>query len=175
MSPITQLSAPSDYPEAMDALDPAEHAFLLAVRWWVAARQQDGDPLLRLCAALKGVGATTAAFALDRFMTLAAHSTRRRVVMYCPYSPQLGEDEKHLLYSVNLVQYGQSELASQVLRASILTIEGAVLALGPLEEVAEEFGKLKLHFRQRKMPAAEIAFPATIESWITSLSGTTLH
>jgi hypothetical protein len=125
MSPITRLSAPAAvYPDMVDALDPAEHAFLLAVRWWVATRQQDGDPLLRLCAALKGVGATAAAFALDRFMMLAAHSTRRRVVMYCPFSPDLGEDEKHLLYCTSLVQHGQSELASQVLQGSILTMEG---------------------------------------------------
>jgi hypothetical protein len=165
----------TEYPETTDALDAAESAFLLAARLWVAIRQQNGNPPVRLRAALASVGAEAAAFPLDRFMTLAARSTRRRVVTYCPCTPQLGQDEKQLLHSASLVQNGESELASWVLQTTILTTEGAVLALGPLEELGEQFAQSKLLFRRRKMPVAESAFPATVESWISSLSGTTLH
>jgi hypothetical protein len=176
MGQIIQLSAPAtDYPETTDALDAAECAFLLAARRWVATRQQDGNPLVCLRAALASVGAEAAAFPLDRFMTLAAHSTRRRVVTYCPCTAQLGQDEKRLLHSASLVQNGESEMASRLLQATILTTEGAVLALGPLEEMGEQFARSKLLFRRRKMPVAESSFPATVESWISSLSGTTLH
>jgi hypothetical protein len=175
MDQITKRAAPpAEYPETIDALDPAESALLLAIRWWVAARQDDEDPLFHLCRSLNAAGAEAAAFSLDRFMTLAAHSTRRRVITYCPCSPQLGEDEKQLLHSAGLVQNRKSELASQSLQ-TILTMEGTVLALGPLEEMGEQFAKSRLLFRQRRMPAAEPGFPATIESWISSLSGATLH
>jgi hypothetical protein len=87
----------------------------------------------------------------------------------------LGQDEKQLLHSASLVQNGESELASRVLQTTILTTEGAVLALGPLEEMGDRFAQSKLLFRRRKMPVVEPAFPATVESWISSLSGTTLH
>jgi hypothetical protein len=176
MSQIIKLPAPaSEYPETIGALDPAESAFLLAVRCWVAARQRDDDPLLRLRVVLNSVGAADAAAAFGRFMTLAAHSTSRRVVTYCSCTQQLGEDEKHLLHVASLVQNGESEVASRVLQATILTTAGAVLALGPLEEIGERFAKSRLLFQRRTMAVAEPASPPNVESWISSLSGTTLH
>ena len=176
MDQIVQLSVvATDYPETTDALDAAESAFLLAVRRWVATRQRNGNALFHARAALARAGAAAAAFPLDRIMTLAAHSTRRRVVTYCPRTPHLGQDEKLLLHSASLVQNGDSELASRVLQTTILTVEGAVLALGPLEELGEHFARSDLHFPGRSMPVADRTFPVGVESWISSLSGTTLH
>lgn len=176
MNQIIHFAAPTtEYPERTEALDTAECAFLLAVRQWVATRQRNGNALFHARAVLAKVGAATAAFPLDRFMTLAALSTRRRVVTYCPCTPHLGQDEKQLLYSASLVQNGDSERASRVLQTTILTMDGAVLALGPLEEMGEHFALSGLLLRRRAMPAAEPAFPAGVESWISSLSGTTLH
>lgn len=176
MGQIIQLAAATtDYPETTDALDAAEGAFLLALRWWVAKRQQNGNALFHVRAALAKAGVARAAFPLDRFMTLAAHSTRRRVMTYCPCTPHVGQDEKQLLYSASLAQNGESDLASRVLRTTMLTTEGAVLALGPLEDLGEQFAQSKLLFQKRTMPVPERAFPAGVESWISSLSGTTLH
>jgi hypothetical protein len=176
MDQIVQFTAPpTEYPHTVDALDPTEIAFLQGVRRWVAARQRGDHPRFHLLTALNGVGAEAAASPLERFLTLAAYSTCRRVVTYCPYSPQLGEDEKQMLYSASLVQNGEIEFASRVLQATILTTEGAVLALGPLEEIGEHFAKSGLLFRRRKRPAVEPEFPATVERWISSLSSMTLH
>ena len=111
--------ATTDYPDTTDALDTVESIFLLAVRRWVATRQRNGNALFHTRAGLVRAGVAAAAFPLDRFMTLAAHSTCRRVVTYCPCTPHLGRDEKLLLHSASLIQNGDSELASHVLQATI--------------------------------------------------------
>jgi hypothetical protein len=176
MRQTIQPSTPSPaYPDTMDALDLPERAFVLAVRSWVAARQKDRHPLVRLCAILNSVGAEAATLPLDRFMTIAARSTCRRVVTYCPCTPHVGEDEKHLLYSASLVQNGESESAVRMLQTTMLTIEGAVLALGPLEEIGERFARSELLFPRRETPPAKTAFPPTVEGWISSLSSSTIH
>ncbi|HET6607423.1 MAG TPA: hypothetical protein VFG62_12165 [Rhodopila sp.] len=176
MGQIMQFSAPPpDYPETTDALDLSERVFLLAVRWWVAAQQRGRDPLSHMRVTLDSIGAEAAALPLNRFMTVASHSTSRRVVTYCPCSPHVGTDEKHLLYPASLVQKGEIELAARVLQTTILTEEGAVLALGPLEEIGERLARARLLFRLRQAPSAESTFPPTVESWISALSGTTLH
>ena len=176
MDRINKLAAVTmDYPETKDVLDTAERVFLLAMRRWVATRQRNGNALFHTRAVLASAGAADAAFPLDRFMALAALSTCRRVVTYCPCTPHLGQDEKLMLHSASLVQNGDSEESCRVLQTSILTLEGAVLALGPLEEMGEQFARSGLWFRRRTMPVVEPGFPVGVESWISSLSGTTLH
>ncbi len=80
-----------------------------------------------------------------------------------------------MLHSASLAQNGDSEESCRVLQTSILTVEGAVLALGPLEELGEQFARCGLWLRRRTLPVAESGFPDGVESWISSLSGTTLH
>ncbi|HVY18263.1 MAG TPA: hypothetical protein VHB27_23795 [Rhodopila sp.] len=176
MRQTIQLSTPTpDYPETIDGLDLPEHAFLLAVRCWVVARQKDADPQRRSRTILDIVGAADAASPLDQFMTIAARSTSRRVVTYCPCAPHVGEDEKHLLHAASLVQNGQRGLAVRVLWATMLTMDGTMLAIGPLEDVGARFGKSGLLFRLRETPPAKPAFPSTVEGWLSSLSSSTLH
>jgi hypothetical protein len=176
MRQIIQLAAPlSDYPQTIDALDRSEHTFLLAVRCWVAAHQHDDDPVSRARFLLRQMNVEAATASLDRFMMLAARSTWRRVVIYCPCSRDLGRDERQLLYSACLAQNGASELAAQTLQKAMLTTEGAVLALGPLEEIGEHFAKARKPFLWRQAPPIEAAFPPSAESWLSSLSGTTVH
>jgi hypothetical protein len=141
----------------------------------VAAHQNGGDALYHVRFILRSMGAEATTLPLNRFMAMAAHSTSRRVVTHCPCSPHVGRDEKQLLYATSLIQNGETESAARILQTTILTKDGAVLALGPLEEIGERFARAGLFFPWRQAPSAEPAFPPTVESWISSLSGTTLH
>jgi hypothetical protein len=176
MRQIIELAVPlSDYPDTVAALDQSERTMLLAIRWWVAAHQSGDNAMMRVCGVLRCMGVEAAASSLNRLMDLAARSTWRRVVTYCPCSPDLGKDEKHLLYPICLVQNGESDPAARVLQSTMLTTEGSVLALGPLEEISDHFAKARLPFRRRRAPPTRVVFPPSVEGWLSSLSGTSIH
>jgi hypothetical protein len=97
------------YPETAAALDPPERALLIAVRWWVADFRQSEDPLPRLCRVMDVAGAHDAAFSVDQLMAVFVSSARQPMTIHCPHSPDLSEDEKHLLNVASLVQAGESK------------------------------------------------------------------
>jgi hypothetical protein len=144
------ISLPT-YPDRVNALDTAECAFLLAVRWWVADYRQNEDPLRRLCETMHTAGLEEAAFPMDRLMGVAARSARRSIEIRCPRCAYLSDDEKLLLQAASLVQAGEGEQVERMLHRTLFSAQGAMLALGPLEEVGELFSASKLLFRLRRM------------------------
>jgi hypothetical protein len=139
------------YPSTTPDLNPAECVFLTGLRCWAADLRLGNDPLDRLTRVLEIAQAPDAARPLDRFMIVALHSTARAVTLHCPCCSTVGGDEAHLLHAASLVQAGTREQAADALQASLLTTQGAVLALGPLEEGADAFAKARLFFRRRQL------------------------
>jgi hypothetical protein len=65
----------------------------------------------------------------------------------------LSDDEKHLLLAVSLTQAGDSDMAENVLRTTLLSAQGAELALGPLEGLSALFAKARLLLSRRRFPS----------------------
>jgi hypothetical protein len=143
---------PAAYPTRSTALDRAETALLLAVRWWVAERRKGDDPLPRLCEALQGEGAHDAAFSVDRLMEVIARTAIRPVEIHCPGCAGLSLDECQLLHAASLVQGGNGEMAERGLRACFLSSAGAEGAIGALEGIGELFVAARLLLRARRLP-----------------------
>jgi hypothetical protein len=155
------------YPETAAGLEPPERALLIAVRWWVADFRQSEDPLPRLCRVMDVAGAHDAAFSVDRLMDVFVRSARQSITIHCPHSPDLSEDERHLLNVASLVQAGESKMAERSLRTALLSSQGVEFALGPLRRLGELFAEAKLTFpRRRPGPEEQLgidtAVPRTI-------------
>ncbi|MEJ0019615.1 MAG: hypothetical protein WDN25_24295 [Acetobacteraceae bacterium] len=172
MAQVIHLAAPTSYPGATAALEPAESTLVLAIRWWVADHRQGDDPLPRLCQALEIAGAHDAAFAVDRLMAIIARTVRRPVAVNCPRCPNLSDDEKQLLYAAYLVQSGEAPLAERALRTAFLSAQGAEFALGSLEGITVLFGEANLVFPCRQQPAEVVD---AMMPWTPSGDARTLH
>jgi hypothetical protein len=144
----------ADYPEDVNDLNPAERTLLTGLRLWVADRQSGIDPITRLCSTFDLMGGEEAAFMLDRFMTQAAYFARRMITVSCPRCPNLGEDEKHFLYAASLAQAGHNRRAMVALGASMLSDDGAALAVNALEDLCGRFAEAKLILVRRRRPTA---------------------
>jgi hypothetical protein len=140
-------------PPAADRLGTAESVLLLALRWWVSDHRNNLDPLPRLCAAMRIAGAHDAAFSVDQLMAVVARTARHPIAIHCPRCPNLSEDENCLLGAATLTQAGAGTLAKQVLHAALLSADGALFALGPLEGLCALFRLAHLDFGRRPASA----------------------
>ena len=172
---LPMLAPTEPYPDASGALDPPERTLLTAIRWWVSDHRQGDDPLPRLCRTLDISNVHDAAFRVDQLMFVVARCAHRQVAIHCPRCPALSDDEKHLLNAASLAQAGRSDLAERTLRTALLTAQGAELALGPLEGLAELFAEARLLLRRRRTPAADEALSGVIEPWIPPVSSEAIH
>jgi len=162
---------PHDYPATAAALDAAERVLLVAIRWWVAAFRRADDPLPQLCADMAAAGVDDAALSVDGLMSVLARTARRTIDIHCPRCPGLSEDEQRLLQVASLAQAGDVERAERVLRAALLTAQGAELALVPIEGLGHVFAMAGLFFRRRRPPQDR----CDIESWAPPASAELRH
>jgi hypothetical protein len=163
------------YPDTPAALDPAEHALLTAIRWWVDAYRRDEDPMPRLCQGLEMAGMCDAAISLDAWMAIIARTVQQPIAIHCPRCPDLSDDERHLLHAASLAQVGDSLLAQKALRTALLSGQGAEFALGPLQGLGELFSEAGWFFRQRRPPVADRPPTAAVEPWVPSTFLATVH
>jgi hypothetical protein len=153
MGQIVRFPLPSaPYPDHAAELDPAERVLLIAVRWWTADQQNGTDPLPRLLDILEHTGTRDAALALDRWMSVLAWGARHPITIQCPRCPHLSGDETCLLFAASLAQAGDGHLAEKALYGTLLSIQGAEFALGPLEDIGASFAEARLVLRRRPAP-----------------------
>jgi hypothetical protein len=147
-----QLIRPAAPPVPCSTLEPAASVGLIGMRWWVSDRLAGDDPLPRLRLGMQAAGSPDAALSVDAFMGVLTRSARRQITVEQPRCPVLSADETALLAASALVQHGQPELAEKVLRNVLLSADGAVFAIGPLEGLGRLFAQARLYFRQRWRP-----------------------
>jgi hypothetical protein len=140
------------YPDAATDLNKAERLLLTAVRWWVKDRRSGQDALTRLKdrmgrAEAKDAALSDAALSIDSLMTIVSRCMRRPIDMHCPACGKVSEDEKQLLAAAALAQAGQAQMATRVLRTTLLSAQGTEFALGPLEGLGALFARARLILR----------------------------
>jgi hypothetical protein len=154
------------YPDFTADLDKAESILLVAIRWWCVSFREDEDPVSRLAPDLETVGAADITFSINGLMSIVAYAVRRPVDIRCPGCPRLSDDEKHLLRAVSLTQAGDSDMAENVLRTTLLSAQGAELALGPLEGLSALFAKARLLLPRRRFPSDHQITDDSREAWL---------
>lgn len=149
---ITFPAPPTPYPDRAADLATAECVLLIAMRWWVASYRLGEDPMPRLCQGLETAGVPDSAFSVDALMAVIARAGTHPIDVRCPRCPNVSFDEKCLLQAASLTQAGDSHLAEQVLRVTLLSAQGAEFAIGPLEGAAELFSQVRLILKRRRSP-----------------------
>ncbi|MDO9712507.1 hypothetical protein [Paracraurococcus lichenis] len=157
------------YPNATEALDPAETLLLLGVRGWVRDVRRAVNPMLRLEESMARVGIPAAAASLDMFMRVIARTARRPVELGCPHCPRLTTDEQRLLHAARLAQGRDSWLAEEALQQGLLSNVGAEFALGPLQGLGEMFLTVGLHLSPRPLVDLMDIDSAGITPWLPPL------
>jgi hypothetical protein len=147
---IIQLQLSVDpYPERRSGLEDPEAVLLIGLRWWAEDTRLQHDPLPRLRQGMAIAGLPDSALAIDAFMTIAGRTAYRALEVHGPGCDCLSPDEKHLLHAASLVQAGHNALAERALRTTLLTAQGADMALGPLMGIGQLFSSARLFFRRR--------------------------
>jgi hypothetical protein len=150
---VIQFQQPVDpYPERRSGLDDPEAVLLVGLRWWAEGTRLQHDPLPRLRQGMGVAGLPDSAQSIDAFMTIAGRTTYRALEIHGPACDCLSQDEKHLLHAASLVQAGHHAVAERALRTALLTAQGADMALGPLQGIAQLFSSVRLFFRCRAAP-----------------------
>jgi hypothetical protein len=154
------------YPDRAADLDRSECILLVAIRTWVQRYRDREDAIPHLCQGLETTGAHDSAFSIDGLMTTVSRTVTRTADIHCPRCPHLSDDEKTLLCAVSLAQADENHLAAKVLRTTLLSAQGAQLAIGSLEGLGELFTQARLLLTRRRLPNADHPSSDSREAWL---------